>query len=107
MPAVEGLEMLQPRCTLLPHGRDSSHRLVGPAPVTTFPQRRPTREPAATNAEFFESEVRKMLELPSSDNGRHTISQIGVRGLLWTTQHCGDLPYKVGCPAFTRELRQF
>ena len=40
----------------------------------------------------------------------HATSQIGGRGPLWTTQHrggFGDLPYEVGCPAFTRELLQF
>ena len=102
--------MLRPRYTLLPHGRDSSHRLVGPTPVTTFPRCRPTHELATTNAEFFESKLRKTHGLPLSDGGRHAISRIDMQGLLWTTQRqggSGDLPYEVGCPAFTRELRQF
>ena len=75
----------------MPHGRDSSHRLVGPTPVTMFPQRHPTREPTVTNVEFFESELRNTLELPSSNDEKRAISSIGVQGLLWTTQRRGAL----------------
>src|SRR4051812_9050144 len=84
-----GPEALQPWCTLLHHASNGSRRLVGPTPVTVFPQRRPTHEPAATNVKFFGSEPMRMLGPPSSGAGKHAISQIGVQGPLWTTQHWG------------------
>ena len=82
MRMVEGSEVMQPRCTLLPHASNNSRQLAGPMPVTTFPQRRPTREPATTNAKFFESGVGKTLGPLSSGGGKRAISQIGEQGPL-------------------------
>ena len=73
------------------HGRDNSHRPVDPTSVTTFPQRRLTREPTATNIKFFGNELGRTLGPLSSGGETHAISQIGVRDPLWTTQ-CRGVP---------------
>ena len=50
-----------------------------------------------------------MLEPLSSAGVIHATNRTSGRDPLWTTQQggFGGLPYEVGCPAFTRELRQF
>jgi hypothetical protein len=57
--------------------------------MMAIPRRRLISERAAINVMFFGSEAKKMLELPSSGDGRRVISPINAQGLLSTSLRRG------------------
>ena len=62
-----------------------------------------------TSAKVFGNEPMKMLEPLSSAGAGHATSQTARAGPAVnhpTPESPGGLPYEIGCPAFTRELRQ-
>ena len=56
-------------------------------PMVMDPRLRPISELIATNVKFFESELTKMPEPPSSADAIRATSRTGGQGPLWTTQH--------------------
>src|SRR4051812_38342196 len=90
-----------------PRTSGSGRRLAGPT-TTTTPLCRRTRELVATNAKSFTSGRKKTLEPASSrrEARRQSDQRSEPSGDMHAPGEPGDLPYSVGCPAFTRELRQ-
>ena len=93
-------------CTL--HYKGQNHRLAGSTP-TVAPPRRRTHEFVATSAKFSMNDNKKTPE-PAIERRREARRQSDKRAGPSVDMHApgepGDLPYAVGCPAFTRELRQ-
>ena len=96
---------VQPPCTLHPEGQD--RRLAGSTSTATPPHRR-IHELVAISAKFFKIDSKKTLVLASSAKEKCDINptSAGPSIDMHAPGEPGDLPYAVGCPAFTRELWQ-
>jgi hypothetical protein len=73
------------------HHDDNGRQLVESTFLMVIPRRHLTREFVATSVMFSKNGAEKMLELPSSEEGKHIVNPTSALGPLLTITRHGNL----------------